>query len=69
MGLMLIASNCYWAYLHYILTNKLMSRNFYEYQQAQALLSPEVTYTHPVEHIDPVDERQARDMNSLVGIY
>lgn len=35
LGVLLIASNVYWAWSTHALINKLMSRNFFEYQEAR----------------------------------
>lgn len=65
----LVASNVYWAVTVQKLINKLMSRNYYEYLQAEALKTPSVATPPPAPEVDIEDERQARDMNAILGIY
>lgn len=70
MGLLLlliVAQNLYWMKICYDLNNKLMSRNYYEYNQAQALKAPSVQKL-PDDDIDYEAERQAREANSLMGV-
>ncbi len=48
-----------------------MSRNYFEYTQSSASKKPEKTHRRPKDDnlvIDPEDDRQANDMNSLMGI-
>lgn len=61
----LIASNTYWAMVCLKLTNRLMSRNYAEY--AQAIYKPKPTKAPPPDMSDPVAERNARDMNAMIG--
>lgn len=63
---LLISSNIFWASVCLKLTNRLMSRNFGEY--AQAIKKPTPIKPIPEDMSDPVAERHAREMNSLVGI-
>ncbi len=63
---LLLSSNSYWAFVCLKLTNRLMSRNYGELLQAEnkpLRLSP-----LPEDLSDPVAERHAADMNSLIGI-
>jgi hypothetical protein len=63
-----VVQSIYWMKVCYGLNNRLMSRNYYEYNQAEALKVPNVP-KHPVsEEIDFDAERQARDINSLMGV-
>ncbi len=66
----LVASNLFWAMLTLKLVNKLMSRSYYEYVQAQKLKrSGDVGFRdNTADVIDPVDEKQAQEINSLLGI-
>lgn len=71
--LLLFATNVFWAYHCMQLTNRLMSRNYFEYTQGKNNLKMRRPQTRqqPNEDelvIDPEDERQAKDMNSLLGI-
>ena len=64
-----VATNVFWSMLTLKLVNKIMSRSYYEYVQAQELKTQKpVSVSQPEQYIDPGDERQAQDMNSLVGI-
>jgi hypothetical protein len=63
---LLIASNAYWALVCLKLTNRLMSRNYAEY--AQSAYRPKPTKPIPQDMSDPVAERNAKDMNAMIGI-
>jgi hypothetical protein len=65
-----VATNAFWAMLTLKLVNKLMSRSYFEYVQAEALSKPQPVSAHVEnsESIDPTDLRQAQDMNSLIGV-
>lgn len=61
----LLTTNAYWAFVCLKLTNRLMSRNYGELIQAEnkpARLKPA-----PEDMSDPVAERHAKEMNSLMG--
>lgn len=64
---LVIIQNIYWMKVCYDLTNRLMSRNYFEYNQAEALKVPTVSKP-PVEEIDFDAERQALEANSIMGI-
>jgi len=63
---LLIYTNIYWGAVCLKLTNRLMSRNFGEY--AQALKKPTRLKPVPEDMSDPVAERHAKEMNSIVGM-
>jgi hypothetical protein len=63
---LLIASNSYWAIVCLKLTNRLMSRNYGELLQAEN--KPVRLKPIPEDMSDPVAERHAHDMNSLIGL-
>ncbi len=63
---LLIASNSYWAMMCLKLTNRLMSRNYGELLQAEN--KPVRLKPVPEDMSDPIAERHANDMNSLIGI-
>ncbi len=63
---LLIASNSYWALICLKLTNRLMSRNYGELLQAEN--KPVRLKPIPEDLSDPVAERHANDMNSLIGL-
>jgi len=67
LGSLLIIQNLYWMKVCFELNNRLMSRNYYDYNQAVALKSPSVQ-TNQVEEIDFDAERQARELNSIMGV-
>lgn len=64
----MLAQNVFWAKVVLNLTNRLMSRNYAELRQAEA--KPTLVQTRPLEDegTDPVSERQAKDLNSLMGM-
>ncbi len=62
----LIASNLFWANICLKLTNRLMSRNYGELLQAEN--KPQHLKPVPEDMSDPVAERHAADMNSLIGL-
>jgi hypothetical protein len=63
---LLIASNGFWALICLKLTNRLMSRNYGELLQAEN--KPVRLKPVPEDMSDPVAERHAADMNSLIGL-
>ncbi len=63
---LLLASNSYWAVVCLKLTNRLMSRNYGELLQAEN--KPVRIKPVPEDMSDPVAERHANDMNSLIGL-
>jgi hypothetical protein len=63
---LLIASNIYWALVCLKLTNRLMSRNYTEFMQSSA--KPRVIKPQAIDMSDPVAERNAKDMNAMIGI-
>ncbi len=66
MIVLLVASNAFWAFVCLKLTNRLMSRNYGELLQAQN--KPVRLKPIPEDLSDPVAERHAADMNSLIGL-
>ncbi len=50
--------------------NRFMSRSYFEYVQAEELKKPQPTMVQVDDtmSIDPTDQRQAQDMNSLIGV-
>ena len=62
---LLIASNVYWALVCLKLTNRLMSKNYGEFIQAER--KPMNLKPPPEDTSDPVAERHARAMNSMIG--
>ncbi len=63
---LLIASNSFWAVVCLKLTNRLMSRNYGELIQATA--KPRKPELVKEDMSDPLAERHAQDMNSLIGL-
>lgn len=65
--ILLIAQNLFWAKICLNLTNRIMSRNYAELRQADA----KPTQLRPVqdeEVTDPDAERQARELNTMLGM-
>lgn len=70
LAALLIVTQVFWANICLKLSNRLMSRNYYEVVQAEKL-GKTPTVLKPLESemkIDPEDERQASELNSLFGI-
>lgn len=65
---LLLGSNLFWAVMCNRLINKLMSRSYAEYEQAQALRTPRAPEHPSVEPIDHDAERQAQEINSILGV-
>ncbi len=63
---LLIGTNIYWPIVCLKLTNRLMSRNYGEL--IQATNRPALVKPLPEDLSDPVAERHAADMNSLIGL-
>ncbi len=69
LGVLLLASNGLWAFLCIRLMDRLMSRNFAEYAQVKQSFKKKIEQKGPDELvIDPIDEMQAQEMNSMMGI-
>lgn len=66
--ILLLASNLFWAVLVNRLLNKLMSRSYAEYEQAQALRIPKAPEHPSVDDVDHDADRQAREINSILGV-
>ncbi len=62
---LMIGQNVFWANVCLKLTNRLMSRNYGELIQAEN--KPLKLKPLPEDMSDPVAERHARDMNSMIG--
>ncbi len=62
---LMIGQNVFWANVCLKLTNRLMSRNYGEL--IQATNKPAQLKPFPEDTSDPVAERNARDMNSMIG--
>lgn len=69
LTVVLIASQVFWMKLVINLANRIMSRNYFEVVQAENLKTkrPELNL-EPDFKIDPADERQAAELNSLLNI-
>ncbi len=63
---LLLGSNLFWAIVCLKLTNRLMSRNYGELLQAEN--KPVRLKPIPEDMSDPVAERHANEMNSLIGL-
>lgn len=61
---LMIAQNVFWANVCLKLTNRLMSRNYGEL--IQATNKPADLKPVPDDMSDPIAERHARDMNSMI---
>lgn len=63
-----IASNIFWAKICSDLTNKILAGSFREYETVRALSLPKVPNPPSDPQVDFADEKQAQEMNSLIGI-
>lgn len=64
---LLIGSNIYWASICFKLTNRLMSRNYFEFKQSERKpikSKPELVIDEPDEYA----EAQAREINTLMNM-
>lgn len=68
---LLIGCQVYWARIVMQLTNKLMSRNYFEYVQTKRLAEqPQVVREESKADdylVDPEDERSAQSLNHIIG--
>lgn len=70
LSILLFVTNAFWAYNCMQLTNRLMSRNYFEFTQGKMNLKtkPQTHQAFQIEGLDPETERQAKELNSLMGI-
>lgn len=71
LTVLLLGQHVFWSRTVLQLTNRLMSRNYYDFKQAEQVgkprpASPSVDPDQLV--IDPIDQRQADEMNSIIGV-
>ena len=67
LTVLMIAQNIFWAKVVLNLTNRLMSRNYVELKQAEQKPAQHQPSKVAVDH-DPIAERQATELNSLLGM-
>lgn len=70
LTVILLAQQFIWAKICFNLINRLMSRSYFEFEQAQALKFPKAQ-TPPAkapDAFDIEDERQAQSANALLGL-
>lgn len=66
---LLFGSQIFWARFALSLVNRLMSRNFAEFKQAEAISKPRIApVVSETETTDPIAEEHAKKANSLLGI-
>jgi hypothetical protein len=71
LTVLLIGQQVYWARVVLNLTNKLMSRNYSEYVQAEKFKNePRLRMENKPDDyaIDPEDERKANELNALFAL-
>lgn len=70
LSVLLLGSNVFWAKLVIAMSNRIMSRNYYEFAQSEKLKAqkPAAKSEREPEQTDPEDERQARELNAIMGI-
>lgn len=69
MLVLIVAQNIFWARYCLMLTNRIMSRNYAEVVQVERqnkVVPPRVDKSEEV--IDPEDQRQAMNLNSMFGM-
>ena len=62
LTLLLLATNIYWGYVNHKLIDKLMSRNYHEYQVASAVPS---SFTSGYVQTNKADDSFAEDLNHV----
>ena len=63
----LLASNIFWVRVHYQLINRLMAKDYAEFKAYEQ--KPQVKINiQPDEAIDQYAEKQASELNSLIGV-
>jgi hypothetical protein len=70
LSVLLVGSNAFWAKIFFSLSNRLMSRSYYDFVQTEKLKAPTKRAEKPTEEmvIDPIDEQQAQSLNSMFGM-
>lgn len=63
---LMIAQNIFWAKICLKLTNRIMSRNYAELRQAEQ--TPVSSRPLQEEEVDLFAEKQARELNSMLGM-
>lgn len=64
--ILIIGQNVFWAKVCLNLTNRIMSRNYAELTLAEA--KPTLQRPQEEDFHDPIAERQAQDLNSMLGM-
>lgn len=65
---LMIAQNIFWAFICLKLTNRIMSRNYQEVVQAERKTLPPQLVVDEDDTVDHVAERQAKELNSIMGV-
>jgi hypothetical protein len=71
LTVLLVVTNGFWAVVTFSLLNRLMSRDFFEFKQAKVYGKPKAVKNDATGDelvIDPLDEQQAQQMNSMMGM-
>lgn len=70
LSLTLIATNALWAFVCFRLSDRLMSRDYVSFVQAERLKKPveKASVTPDDAVIDPEDERKAQELNRIFNI-
>lgn len=73
LTVLVIAQNVYWAQVNHALINRLMCRDYAEYAHAKKIEKQRPEKLKPLpafqeETIDPVAEKQAQELNSMLGM-
>ena len=61
-------TNAFWLYEYHKLLNKLMSKNYAEYSQVEALKLPLPEREKEDPRVDAYDKQRVSELNSLMGM-
>lgn len=68
LAVVLLATNIFWAKHCLQLTNRIMSRNYFDVATAERIKPQPKVSDEPEMVFDPEDERQAQSINSIMGM-
>ena len=68
LAVVLLATNIFWARYCLHLTNRIMSRNYFDVATAERKVTKPKVSDEPEMVFDPEDERQAENINSIFGM-
>jgi len=68
LAILLIVTNIFWAFVCLKFTNRLMSRNFYEFKAADQSRPTKQVPKIVIPETDEYAEAQAKELNSILNI-